>query len=547
MKKLLINISCVIAVSAGFLGCKSKLDDYYIDPDKSGNPTIEKLFSGILDNNRARPNYTEMGSVQFPTMGAYCQTIAIQTKEDKFVQAAGPIQDLWNDYYTPSNTGSDLNYNTGNGVVAQYRTMERLFANLPPDEIGNFRIFMMAGQALLLDQTAQMIDMFGDIPFSEAGTLDLTNTIHNAKFDKQDVLYDSVLTGLKNVADWFTSTTPNAIAANSFTAQDFLMKGSIDKWRRYINSIRLRYLMRVSYVDAAWEKRAHDEIQEIFSNPILYPLVDGDGVGDNYNPGNTDILLHQFTNYSNTMWNAFSDNRAQIAPDYMLNTVMVPANDPRIPVMFDKNSVKVGDNLYAPNKEYKAMSIDNPKQGDSIGYYALYDSSTYLYNKRVPGVYISAPEVNFLKAEAFERWGLTGGTAQASYELAVRQSIAFVYYIYNLNTDKTELLTQPATSTVTTFLSQPSVAYTGDQQTKLAKIWTQKWLFYGPIQGRQAWAEWRRTGYPQVKITPASRVGYELPPTRFQYPASESAYNSRYNEVRDQDKRDVKIFWMKKE
>lgn len=547
MKKLFINISCVLALSTSFLGCKSKLDEYYIDPDKSGNPTIEKLFSGILDNNRARPNYTEMGSIQFPTMGAYIQTIAIQTKEDKFVQAAGPIQDLWNDYYTPSNNGNDLNYNTGNGVMAQYRTMERLFANLPPDEIGNFRIFMMAGQALLLDQTAQMVDMFGDIPFSEAGTLDLTNTIHNSKFDKQEVLYDSLLTGLKNVADWFTSTTPNSIAASSFTSQDFLMKGSIDKWRRYVNSIRLRYLMRVSYASPEWETRASTEIQEILSNPILYPLVDGDGVGDNYNPGNTDILLHQFTNYSNTMWPAFSDNRAQIAPDYMLNTVMLPANDPRIPVMFDKNSVKVGDNLFAPNKEYKAMSVDNPKQGDSISYFALYDSTTYLYNKRVPGIYISAPEVNFLKAEAFERWGLTGGTAQASYELAVRQSIAFVYYIYNLNTDKSELLTQPATSTVTTFLSQPSIAYTGDQTTKLSKIWTQKWLFFGPLQGRQAWAEWRRTGYPQIKITPATREGYELPPNRFLYPASEAAYNARYNDVREQDKRETKIFWMKKE
>jgi hypothetical protein len=538
MKKTLRNIGCFLALATAFVGCKSQLDDYYVDPDKTTTPTIEKLFSSILDNNRARPNYSEMRTVAWPFAGAFCQTVAIQYVDDRYVQAAQPIEELWNDYYTPSNTGSDLNYNTGNGVMAQYRTMQRLYGNLPLDERPNFQVFMMAGKALLLDQTAQMVDMFGDIPYTDAGSLDINNSISNARFQDQKELYDTVLIGLKDIADWFTGTTPNQIATASFIAQDYLMKGSIDKWRRYVNSIRLRYLMRISYVD---EARAKTEVQEILANPILYPLIDGEGIGDNYNPQNTDVLLQQFTNYTNTLSNAFTEIRAQVAPDYMLNKVMKPANDPRIPFMFDKNVRKDK----TPNKDYVAMPATETRQADSMYNYAMFDSTTYVLNNKLPGAYMTAAEVNFLKAEAFERWGLTGGTAQASYELGIRQAIAYVYHLYNVNNSKYESLTQPSTATVSAFLTQPTIAYTGTQNEKLAKIWTQKWLHFGPLQSRQAWAEWRRTGYPQVTTIPATRSGFELPPNRYLYPSSEVAYNSSYEQVKAKDTREAKIFWMK--
>ena len=540
MKKTLIKIGCFIVLSVGLTACKSELDDYYIDPDKTSNPTIEKLFSAILDNNRVRPNYSEMREIALPMCAAFCQTAAADNKEERYLQPAGPVEALWNDYYTPSNQGTDINYNTGNGIIAQYRTMERLYRELPLDERPNFTIFLKAGQALLLDQTAQMIDMFGDIPFTEAGSLDMSNTISNPKFDDQRVLYDSVLVGLKDLADWFTATTPNAIATASFNTQDYLMKGSIDKWRRYINSIRLRYLMRVSRSDVD-EARARLEIQEILANPILYPVVDGNGIGDNYNPASTDILLYQLTNYSNQPIKSFTEIRAQIAPEYMLNTVMSPSNDPRIPFMFDKNS-RLDK---TPNLWYKAMSQTEPRQADSMNNYAIWDSTTYLTNTKLPGIYISASEVNFLKAEAIERWALAVPySAQSCYELGIRQAIAFINFLNKLNTSATEALTQPSTATVTAFITGANIAYTGTSEQKLEKIYIQKWLHFNVLQARQAWAEYRRTGYPHITVIPSARVGYELPPTRFLYPSSEVGYNTSYEDVRAKDIRNGKIFWM---
>ncbi|WP_158286603.1 SusD/RagB family nutrient-binding outer membrane lipoprotein [Chitinophaga sp. S165] len=539
MKKLIINISCLIGLVLGIAGCSSQLDDYYVDPDKTTNPTIEKLFSGILENNRIRPQYWEIRTMSATIAGAYCQTATIDNSaEDRYFQNAGHVEGFWNDFYRPSNQSSNpADYNTGNGVMAQYRTMQRLYGVLPLDERPNVQVFMMAGRALLLDQTAQMIDLFGDIPFTEAGSLDYSNTISNAKFQDQKELYDTILIGLKDVAEWFAGTTLNSSAEASFKSQDYLMGGSLDKWRRYINSIRLRYLMRISFVD---EERAKAEVAEILSNPIFYPLVDGDGVGDNYNPLNTDVLLQQFNNYTDNLRNVFTETRAIAAPDYMLNTVMLPANDPRIPFMFDKNTNKGKE----PNKTYRAMKYNETKQADSLTYCSIMDSSVFVFNSRLPGVYVSAAETNFLKAEAFER-GFYAGSAQAAYELGIRQAIAFMYYLYNTSTSKYEALTQPSTATVSAFLTQPSVAYAGDQATKLDRIWTQKWLHFNMLQSRQAWAEWRRTGSPKITTFPSPRPGYELPPNRLLYPTSEVAYNSSYSEVKAKDTRDAKIFWMK--
>lgn len=542
MKKYFLHISCIITLAIGITGCKKQLEDYYTNPDKTTDPTIEKLFSSILDNNRIRPMYWDLRTLQLNQMGKYCQMTAFLNELTTYSQNDDYIEDRWNDFYTPNNQGSNANdAGSGSGPMAQYRTMQRLYKELPVDERPNMEVFMMAGRVLLLDQAAQMVDMFGDIPYSEAGSLDATATISNPKFDSQIAVYDTVLTQLKEMADWFAAATLNTVASSAFANQDYVGHGSLSKWRRYINSLRLRYLLRQSYYD---EARAKTEIQEILSSPLQYPLMDGDGVGDNYSPYNTDMLLFQLTTYTNNLNSAFTEIKAQAAPDYMLNTVMLPVDDPRIPLMFDKFGATV-NGVFVPNATYRAMSQQwtSTMQGDSINNYSTVDSTTYRFNSHLPGIMMSAAETNFLKAEAFERWGLSGGTAAASYELAIRQSIAFQYYLHSTNTTQYESVTQPSTATVDAFMAKAAIAYTGTSQEKLGKIWTQKWLAFGFTQCGQAWAEYRRTKYPQITVWQSTSSIYPTPPTRFTYPASEKAYNTSYADVQANDTRTTKIFW----
>src|SRR6266542_5859604 len=131
-----------------------------------------------------------------------------------------------------------------------------------------------------------------------------------------------------------------------------------------------------------------------------------------------------------------------------------------------------------------------------------------------------------LIAEAYERWG--GGDAKTAYEMAVRQSIAFYYYLNSLNVLTRLPLTSPTATAVDSFLQTEQIKYTRTSSEKLQKIWVQKWAHFGFLQSVQNWAEYRRTKYPDLQFYPSTLPGYELPPSRLVYPTSETSYNTNY-------------------
>jgi hypothetical protein len=280
-----------------------------------------------------------------------------------------------------------------------YRAMEATYNTLSEAEKVNQEIFMQAANVVVFDQAAQMVDLWGDIPYSEAGSLQTNPTIGNPKFDAQAELYNTFLAGLETAAAYFGTAAGNP----AFSKADILLNGSVDKWRRCANSVRLRLLMRISNVN---EGAARTEVLEMLGNGSSYPLMDG-GNAANYSPAASDALLRPLTNYTDNLRLALTELTSHFAPDYMLNQVMLPADDPRIPVMFDKFGTTV-NGVFVPNPTYQAMPITftAAQQEAEFAKYSILDSTTFLQNPALPGIVMTASEVNFLKAEAFERWGV---------------------------------------------------------------------------------------------------------------------------------------------
>jgi len=521
----------VLLLSVCTISCRKKLADLYYDPDLTVQPSIEQLFTEMLSNDRVRPSYWDMRTFVVMHTGIYTQSVGYLNNSTEYQQNAGYTQDRWDDFYRPGDIDGH------GGIMAHYRLIEQLYSSIKDDKTkATEEVFLMAAKVVMFDQASQIVDMWGDIPFSEAGSVNTTGNIISAKFDSATNVYNSILDGLKTAAIYFTNLQLPTTAQAVFTKQDILLSGQIEKWQRYANSIRLRLLMRISFVD---EQRAKTEVLNILSNPSVYPLADG---ATAYTPATTDILLQPLTTYTSDLHNALTEIFNYSAPDYLLNTVMKPAGDPRIPVLFDKYGRTVGDQ-FIPNTDYNALPVNATLEDQQInlGRYAIVDSATFLFNSKIPGIVISAPEVNFLKAEAYERWG--GGDAKAAYETAVRQSIAFYFYLNSLNTITRTPLTPPATAVIDTFLQNDQMKYTGTSTEKLAKIWIQKWVHFGFLQSIQSWSEYRRTKYPALQFYPSTLPGYELPPTRLVYPASETAYNTNYASVKARDLRTAKIFW----
>ena len=500
------------------MSCQDELEERYTNPDQTSEASIGKFFTKMLNNDRVRPSYWNVRTFLVMQPALYTQTVSYTNANRRYQQQLSYIDDFWRDYYTP----------TGSGIVAHLREMEKAYAALPAEEQSRADVFMTAASVIYADQTSQMVDLWGDIPFSEAGQLNLTGESVAPAFDDASEIYSTLLSQLEDAADYFATAQLESTVAAAFSKQDILLEGSLEQWRRYANSLRLRLLMRISFQD---ETKAETEVMEMLNNPDAYPLVDEAAY---------DVLLEPLTTYNDNMRNALVEVTSHIAPEFLLDDILKPANDPRIRVWFDKNSSEG-----VPNEDYFSMpsDISSTEQETNInqGKYAMLDSATFLFNRAFPGIVITSAEVNFLKAEAHQRWGNTGN-AKTAYEQGVTDAVNFMFYLNSLGGGTEAEVTAEE---LTNLLASPSVVYTGTNDELLAKIWTQKWLSFGFMQSIQNWAEVRRTNTPSLTFIPdTSTPDSELPPSRLLYPNSEITYNAaNYARVASDDIATGKIFW----
>lgn len=522
MKRLsavLFGLIAMIIVTS----CQDELEEKYTNPDQTSEASIGKFFTKMLNNDRVRPSYWNVRTFLAVHQARYTQSISFLNANQRYQQQLSYIDDYWRDYYT----------STGSGIIAHLREMEKTYQNLSDEEKAKVEVFMKAANVIVAEQTSQMVDMWGDIPFSQAGALNLTGSSTLPEFDSGSDIYAVLLDQLEDAAEYFSTQEPESTVLAAFRKQDILLEGSMEGWARFANSLRLRLLMRISFQD---EAAAESVVMEMLDNPDDYPLVDHEG---------HNVLLRALTNYTDNMRNALTEITSHIAPEFLLDDILKPANDPRIRVWFDKNTNEDG----VQNADYNSMPIDIPSSEQetniSQGNYAVLDSITFLFNRNFPGIVMTSAEVHFLKAEAFQRWGNTAD-AKASYDAGVADAVNFMFSLHQGNSQYNEEEKETvSTDEIDDLLVNPEIEYTGTNDELLEKIWTQKWLSFGFMQSIQSWAEVRRTKTPALVFLPDnSTPGSQLPPVRLVYPDSEKTNNpANYQKVASKDTPGTKIFW----
>ncbi len=528
MKKITINICFFLAALLLFNSCEKQLDDKYFNPEKSDDPTLPGLFTAMLNNDRIAQKYWNVRTFLSMT-GVYSQTTYIPNSQLIYQQSDGYSQQFWDDFYAPGGNGS--------GVMALYRTMETKFAASSEAEQGRMQVFMTAGKVALIEEAAKMVDLWGDIPYSQAGSLNTSGNIANAKYDDQKELYTTFLSDLTSAAAYFKTAPADA----NFSKYDILLSGSMKKWEKYCNSLKLRLLMHMSFSD---ESTARTQVLAMLNDPANFPLIDGDNIAS-YAPATSDVLLQPLTTSQSDLNSAYQEG-TWYAPDYMLNTAMVPNNDPRTPFFFEKFG-RTANKVFTPNKDFRAMpnSFTADQQSNSFEDYAVYDSATFAQNIKLPGFVITAPEVNLLKAEAYERW-VGSAQAKASYDIALQQSIAFYQYCNSVSTINRKEAA-PTAADITAFVNTSGAAYkvAGTAEQKLEQIAVQKWIHLGYLQSIEAWTEVRRTSYPRLTFPSDGKTpGFTTVPNRLIYPSQERALNrENWEAVSAKDTRDAKVFW----
>ncbi len=516
MKKNILSILLLLTTFTVVLNSCKKSDfvDNYYNPDKAVVADVPRLYAGLFDHEKVMPRYWNLYTLHIPVYGTYSQTCGYTQSKSVYEQPVNYTGNRWDYYY--------------NHDMSIFREIEKYYNKITDQEQKDgYQLFVETARIFLFDQTTQMVDLWGDIPFSKAGGLNATGAISLPAYDKQEDIYSLALSELKRISDYLATAAPSEFYKSQFKAYDYVNGGDIMKWRKYCNSLMLRLAMRISYQD---EGKAKGIIQSILNDPASYPVINSASESAVIQANSlTSSLL---PDDKNEVRNGFGVN--PFAPGRMVNDIMVPSNDPRLAVYFTKNA----------SNGYKGISNTltdaEVTAGVTANDFSRWDSTTFTENYMLPGILITAAEVQFLKAEAYERWG--GGDAKATYEKGIRESIAFWINVNNNSAYAAGTKeSMPSESAIATYLSQPLIAYGSDN---LEKIATQKWIDFNIMGANQAWAEWRRTKLPVLDFPVATSVIAPNPPNRFLYPGSERNLNKEnYDAVASKDNIQTKIFW----
>lgn len=344
--------------------------------------------------------------------------------------------------------------------------------------------------------TIGMTDCFGDIPYSTAGVGETQNL-----YDSQESIYRDVFKELTEAA---AALQANSGQETCDANNDLIFGGDVQKWIRFANSLRLRYALRIRFVDPAW---AQQEGEAALASALMESNDDNayitcSATGSGYGWGNP---LYQICG-----WNEFAMSEKM----YDVLTGLSTVEDPRLPLWFGVtkvygDSIAVGGSTAGlpkyqglPNglsvTELGTPQYSNTQYSFTWGLQAFpeYNTTGAAGNcgnipvTNVPLKVMTYGEVCQLKAEAALAGWNGAGSAQQNYEDGIRASFA----------DERSFLSDKSlsdTSNDETYITTGDVAWSSDPQKQLEQIITQKWLALYP-SGVEAWAEVRRTGYPEM-------------------------------------------------
>lgn len=442
-------------------------------------------------------------------------------------------EEVWGNYYR---------------ALAHIREIEKRLDEMDIEEeaLSNVRAQL---KILTAYKTFRLTDLFGDIPFFDAGRGFESLDFARPKFDGQEEIYIHLMNELawaeENINTLPAPETANGTAYVSFGNFDNFLNGDMMLWRKFANSLRLRHAMRMVEKDAAF---ATPILKDIIENEL--PVID-DGEDVGMWPGqqgwanqgvNWTFREHNKLRLGSNIWSWFSENdstdgsgifdpRAHIF--YETNNEGEWASFPQNPPTGTEPS---GGIPYGQHRDFNYAIKGNENIYSPFNYYLIRDEVA------IPEIIMTAAEVKYIIAEAYLRGlGVTEdeGKATEVYTLGLVASISFWQNLANTSTIWENKPTIYSVGEIYALINHPKLdIFNADN--KLEKIYAQRWMdsFRQPWE---AFALWRRTD-----MTP--REGDAPIFYRFAYPPSEAENNPEHwadqvGKMGD-DSPAVKVWWM---
>lgn len=470
---------------------------------------------GLMDGISIGGPITAMQKCVFP-VGTQADGTSVA---NRYQTAYNLAADCWSGYFGQNNNWggpNNLNYFLKDGWVASsytesYSTVVPLWQDLKGKTETQFPEVFALAQILKISAWHKATDMFGPIPYKEAGKGLIT-----VPYDSQEEVYKAMFKELSDAIEVLTKYADNG-NSKLLPNADAVYAGDVHKWVVYANSLMLRLAMRVYYADAALSKKY--ALQAVNHSYGVMKTKDDEakmerGASLEFK-NNLDVLINQY-------------NECRMGSSML--AYLGGYQDPRLPKYFNTSTVSQAVTVGTYGK-YSGV----PTGHDVSSNDAFRDSSRPAITSTTPTYWMRASEVYFLLAEAALHGFAVGGTAESLYEKGIEMSFeengiassevadymssglkpsAYSFHLTNLGVN----VDVPAVTEATT-------AWSGTDEEKLEKIMIQKWIALYP-NGQEAWTEYRRTGYPKLHsvVTNYSNgeVDSEVGIRRMRFPTNKS-------------------------
>lgn len=409
---------------------------------------------------------------------------------------------------------------------------------------------------------SNLVETFGDIPYSEA--LDIDNTI--PVYDDAQTVYLALVSRLNSAL-----TSINSAGAFS-EAEDLIYGGDINKWRKFGNTLKLRMGITLADFD---EPLASTIVQEAYQDGVFEGNNDDAGylyssAAPNNNPINNELVLtgrndfvaaHTLTGILNNLNDPrrmayFDPNINEVIAEVSsatkngdLTTIQLAGQAENTPSAGDIIFIEDGTDtpnlvgIATSNSSGSSVEVDFTEtvpavgdrliigvyKGGDIGEASTYSEHSHANRKLVdptnPGVILSFVEAKFLLAEAAQRGFIESKPyAETFYKEAITASF--------------EKWGVPG---IDDYLGKSEVQYDANNWQKT--IGTQAWiaLYNRPFA---LYLSVRRLDYPVMTEPRRAESGY---PVRYPYPVNEENLNeANWAQASDNiggDFTETRLFW----
>ena len=488
------KIFTIIFISTLFLltSCKNWLD-INVDPN---NPTVlqmDKILPGVYFDIASDMSlaYDNLGYVS----AVYVHQLTTRESIDQYgvVGSDYAITTFWSDLYS--------------GPLQDLKTLISMAEDPEAPSYGYAGI----GKVLQVYIYSQMVDLWGNIPYSEANVVNNFSPV----FDPQKDIYSALLGTLDDAISDLQNT---AESTNTPGSDDLIYGGDLDMWVKAAKSLKLKLYDQIQSTDLY----SQSEVNSLLADDLI-----GDGENfwvpfgtsaapDNRNPAFVlEYSGSQISNYiSPWFYEIMKGENANIFKGI---------EDPRIPYYFaeqlDADNPTPEANTEYQNGYFVSIYFGSVGQNRDhggrrtftmMGLYpcgGAYNDDPTLDRSKPFGItagtgaapyrMITAADVLYIKAELALSGKYADGDARALLEEAMNASFQLVDDVVTADQAK-NVPALVGTDAVTTYISGVLDEYdAASAAKKLEIIMTQKWIsrFGTSID---SYTDYRRTGYPVI-------------------------------------------------